>query len=202
MSIHATIHDRLILASASPRRRELLYTLPVRFEAVAADIDETIRPSETPEGYVLRMATEKAAAGLAMPGHADCLVIGADTAVVTGGRILGKPVDSVDAMDMLSWLSGRTHYVLSGVTVCDRQQSRSRMSKTAVTFRVISQTEQASYWATGEPHDKAGGYAIQGIGAGFVSQIVGSYSGVVGLPLYETAALLNLFGMDLLRTPL
>jgi septum formation protein len=188
-----TMVQKLILASASPRRRELLAQLDIPFRVQPTDTDESIQQGEQPEAYVQRMALEKAAAGQLAAGSTAC-VLGADTAVILGGRILGKPRDKADALDMLSSLSDQTHRVLSGVAMTDGTRIYETLSSTEVTFGPISAQAAAAYWDTGEPADKAGGYAIQGRGAVFVRHIVGSYTGVVGLPLYETAELLRQFG--------
>ena len=183
----------LILASASPRRRELLAQLDVSFTVLPTDTDESVLSDEGPEAYVQRMALDKAAAGLQTVQRTAC-VLGADTAVVTGGTILGKPRDREDAQQMLQMLSGQTHQVLSGVALMDGVRVHTVLSVTEVTFGVITPAAAAAYWDTGEPVDKAGGYAIQGRGVVFVKHIAGSYSGVVGLPLFETAELLRRFG--------
>lgn len=188
---------RLHLASGSPRRRELLLALGLEFSWAGVDIDESPRGREAPDDMVLRLAAEKAQAGAAaMPGaHA---VIGADTAVALGSRCFGKPVDQADAADMLAALSGRTHEVLTGIAVHSGGRQRTAICRTSVTFRDIDPEEAAHYWHSGEPADKAGGYAIQGLGGVFVAGIEGSYSGVVGLPVFETAALLAGAGLPLL----
>lgn len=183
----------LILASASPRRRELLTQLGIPFSVQATDTDERVLPGEIPETYVRRMALDKAGAGQQTALRTAC-ILGADTAVVCGDRILGKPRDREDAVQMLQMLSGQTHRVLSGVALTDGVQVREALSITEVTFSVISPAASIAYWDTGEPCDKAGAYAIQGRGAVFVTHINGSYSGVVGLPLFETAELLRCFG--------
>ncbi|GAC1032064.1 nucleoside triphosphate pyrophosphatase [Pseudomonas sp. No.21] len=190
----ATLH----LASGSPRRRELLAQIGVPFQVLSAAIDESVRPGETAEGYVERLAREKAAAGLAALGDAAAgtCVLGADTSVVLDGRILGKPLDRDHALAMLADLSGREHQVLTAVAVAQSGLCRSRLVTSRVRLRVIPQAEREAYWATGEPLDKAGGYAIQGLGAVFVENIQGSYSAVVGLPLLETADLLGEFGIS------
>jgi septum formation protein len=188
----------VILASASPRRRELLAQLGISFTVAPADIDEAVAPGEAPQDYVRRMAAGKAQAGygqaMTAAGESRLVVIGADTTVVAGKCILGKPQHKVDAIRMLEQLSGRTHLVLSAVAVTDGQRVEERTSITEVSFRNIHPEEAAAYWATGEPADKAGAYAVQGLGALFVQELKGSYTGVVGLPLYETAELLALFG--------
>ena len=197
MAPAAADNPAVILASASPRRRELLAQLGVSFIVAPADIDERVLPGETPRAYVRRMAIGKAEAGYAEAVTANALnriVLGADTTVVVDEHILGKPENEADAMHMLEQLSGRTHLVLSSVAVTDGKRVEARTSTTEVQFRAIRRDEQAAYWATGEPCDKAGAYAVQGLGALFVEELRGSYTGVVGLPLFETAELLALFG--------
>lgn len=184
----------LLLASGSPRRRELLQQIGVPFTQVSADIDETPLPNETPEAYVQRLAVAKAAAGL-VQGGAGAVVLGADTAVILDGQILGKPRDAQHAADMLMALSARAHEVFTAVALCNELRSEVCYVSTRVRFRHISPQEIQAYWASGEPADKAGGYAIQGLGAVFVEAIEGSYSAVVGLPLCETAALLADFAI-------
>lgn len=189
----------LVLASRSPRRRELLQALGLSFTIRSADIDETPHPGEAVDDLVLRLATSKAKAVPA--GDAD-LVIGADTEVVLEGRAFGKPADEDDALRMLAALSGRSHQVLTGVAVCGRGRVETALSATEVRFRDIDPDEARRYWQTGEPHGKAGAYAIQGRGGLFVAAIAGSYSGVVGLPVFETADLLRRFGLDVLAEPI
>ncbi|UQS91448.1 Maf-like protein [Pseudomonas chlororaphis subsp. piscium] len=187
----------LYLASGSPRRRELLTQIGVPFTAISADIDETPLPDENPVAYVERLARDKAAAGYALIADdpsAAC-VLGADTAVVLDGRILGKPLDQADAQSMLMALSDREHEVLTAIAVLDGQRCESRVVRSLVRFRAISDDEAARYWASGEPRDKAGGYGIQGLAAVFVAGLNGSYSAVVGLPVCETAELLGHFGI-------
>ncbi|MBE2168245.1 septum formation inhibitor Maf [Cobetia sp. 2AS1] len=197
----------LILASGSPRRRDLLASIGIQCEVAPVDIDETPQANESPEHYVLRLAREKAQAGFAALAQrtagqtAGRRVLGADTALALDGRILGKPRDEADAREMLLSLSGRSHQVLSGVALCHGDAGRdmrcaSELVESRVTFRTITPEEAARYWATGEPADKAGGYAIQGLGAVFVSHLEGSYSAVVGLPLHETAELLSKAGVQ------
>ncbi|NMY51144.1 MULTISPECIES: Maf family protein [unclassified Pseudomonas] len=186
----------LYLASGSPRRRELLTQIAVPFLTQIAPIDENALPGESPIAYVERLALSKAQAGLAaLTDTADAVVLGADTAVVLDGRILGKPTDRADALSTLSDLSGRTHEVLTAVALVSRERQASRVVTSQVTFRALSQAEIEAYWASGEPQDKAGCYGIQGLAAVFVSQLQGSYSAVVGLPLCETAALLAEFAI-------
>lgn len=187
----------LYLASRSPRRRELLEQLGLTYAPIAADVDETPLPGEDPRRYVARMALAKARAGrlAARTAHP---VLGADTAVVCDERILGKPADAEEALAMLRLLSGREHRVLTGIALLG-QREQTAVSETRVSFRVIEPAEALAYWASGEPRDKAGAYAIQGRGALFVEHISGSYSGVVGLPLFETAALLAREGIQSLE---
>ena len=187
----------LYLASQSPRRRELLAQIGVQHQVVAASIDESRRSGEPAEQYVQRLAREKAAAGwrqLPILGLSAAPVLGADTAVVVDGDILGKPSDAADAQMILRRLSGRSHDVMTGVAICDGVSEQVRISRTRVWFRALDDDEIAHYWNTGEPADKAGAYGIQGFAATFVERIDGSYSGVVGLPLFETAELLRLYG--------
>lgn len=182
----------LCLASASPRRRELLAQIGVGPIAVQpVDVDESPQQGESPAAYVERLARHKAQVGAAMIEHA-LPVLGGDTAVVLKQRILGKPADFEQARDMLRQLSGKTHEVLSGVAVTGPAGIQSAVVTTRVRFRHLSDSEIERYWASGEPCDKAGAYGIQGLGSVFVQDIRGSYSAVVGLPLYETARLLSI----------
>lgn len=189
----------LYLASGSPRRRELLSQIGVPFTPVAASIDETPLDAEPADAYVERLAREKAAAGLAVlrasgvEGH--LAVLGADTAVVLDGQILGKPQGQADALAMLAALSGREHDVLTAVAVTDGERCLSVNVASRVSLRLISPEQALAYWASGEPQDKAGSYAIQGLAAIFVKALQGSYSAVVGLPLSETAELLEQFAI-------
>lgn len=188
--------SQLYLASSSPRRRELLTQIGLPFHIVPASIDETPEAGESAVAYVERLARGKALAGLHfLAQRADVCVLGADTAVVLDGRILGKPVDRADALAMLQALSGREHEVLTAVAVANRDRCEARVVSSRVMFRTVSMEEAERYWETGEPQDKAGGYAIQGLAAVFVSRVEGSYSAVVGLPLCETAALLADFSI-------
>ncbi len=183
----------LILASSSPRRRELLEAIGLEFEIRSADVDETRLEREPARDMVLRLAIAKAKA---LPIAPETAVIGADTAVVLQGEIFSKPRDEEDAVDMLTRLSGRAHEVLTGVAVATADSVLSAVSATVVRFRDIGPDEARRYWHSGEPCDKAGAYAIQGRGGLFVEGIEGSYSGVVGLPIFETAALLQKAGID------
>ncbi|QKE62138.1 septum formation inhibitor Maf [Aquipseudomonas campi] len=186
----------LYLASGSPRRRELLAQIGVPFVTLSASVDETALPGEAAPGYVERLALDKARAGLATLGDCgDAVVLGADTAVVLDGQILGKPQDRAEALGMLAALSGREHQVLTAVALVSHSRSAVQVVTSRVSFRALQPGEAEAYWATGEPCDKAGSYGIQGLAAVFVSQLQGSYSAVVGLPLCETAQLLNEFAI-------
>lgn len=180
----------LVLASASPRRAELLRQMGLSFTVCPVHIDETPRPGEIPGHYVERLAREKAVAAVSVAGSPNALVIGSDTSVVLGDEILGKPENERQAADMLQRLSGNTHRVMTAVALASEQDCFARLVTTEVRFRDLSADEVAAYIATGEPMDKAGAYGIQGRGGIFVDGLWGSYSAVVGLPLQETAALL------------
>ncbi|MCC5868508.1 MAG: septum formation inhibitor Maf [Gammaproteobacteria bacterium] len=183
---------QLILASASPRRRELLALMGVTCTVRPSEIDEALHDGESPEAYVSRLADAKMRA---IADVADVVgsqaVLAADTIVVCDDQILGKPRDRADALAMLRRLSGRWHRVLSAVTLRAGGRAGQALTDTAVCFRALDDAECAAYWDSGEPHDKAGAYGIQGLGGCFVSEIRGSYSGVVGLPMAETLALLR-----------
>jgi septum formation protein len=190
----------LVLASASPRRSALLTQIGVAHEVQPARIDERCLRTETAEQCVLRLARQKALEvqsrhGTALP------VLGADTAVVLDDEMLGKPSDRAAALAMLARLSGRTHTVLSAVAVASAGRLRATLSRSEVRLRSLSSAESEAYWASGEPADKAGAYAIQGLGAVFVQELRGSYSGVMGLPLFETADLLAEIGVSLWSQP-
>jgi septum formation protein len=188
--------DFLYLASGSPRRRELLQQIGVSFRVVGTAVDEAVRLVETASAYVLRLAAAKADAGWERSRDAtDVPVLAADTAVVLDGKILGKPADRQDGEGMLRQLSGRTHEVLTAVALRTANGLQSRISRSEVTFRSIAADEARAYWETGEPSDKAGAYAIQGRAAIFIADLRGSYSGVMGLPLFETAELLRKAGV-------
>jgi len=185
------------LASESPRRRELLRQIGVPFEVLRVVVDETPHERESAVEYVRRLACEKACAG-----HRDAAlaatrppVLGADTAVVLDGQILGKPRDRTHALDMLAALSGRTHQVLTAVALAAGDATGVRLSASDVTLRGLDPAECSVYWDTGEARDKAGAYAIQGLAAVFVAGLKGSYSGVMGLPIFETAELLDAAGV-------
>ncbi len=179
---------QLVLASASPRRSELLHQIGIRHLIKAVDIDESPWPHESPLAYVERVASEKSAACRALLRE-DLPVLAADTSVVCDGLIMGKPVDKTHAIEMLSLLSGRTHQVYSAVSLRGDRHEQA-VSVSDVKFRSLSRKEIEAYWFTGEPCDKAGAYAIQGLASVFIESIRGSFSGVMGLPLFETAQLL------------
>jgi len=187
---------QLVLASASPRRAALLTQLRVAFVVRPTDVDEARLPLESIDAMVRRLALAKATAA----AHGESLpVLGADTAVTLDGEMLGKPADRTEGMQMLALLSARTHDVLTAVAVVHRARVEVRVSRSRVTFRAIDAAEAGRYWDSGEARDKAGGYGIQGIGGIFAERIEGSYSGIVGLPLAETDALLRAFGVDTWR---
>jgi len=182
------------LASASPRRHELLAQIGVRFHVVNIDVDESPLAEENPEDYVQRVALAKAQAGLeSLADECDAIVLGGDTSVICDGKVFGKPTSREHALKMLMALSGGEHEVYSAISVVSAARQVTRLVKTKVLFRVLSEQECEAYWQTGEPQGKAGGYAIQGLGSVFVAGIEGSYSGVVGLPVAETAQLLSDF---------
>lgn len=187
----------LYLASASPRRRELLNQIGLYPVALPQCVDESVRDGETAVDYVSRIAKEKALSGLNdSRRNQGWPVLAADTTVVCSGQILGKPESRSQARKMLVALSGRCHEVLTAVAIANHEWCRTTLVTSLVTFRDITEAEIEAYWSSGEPCDKAGAYAIQGLGALFVSRIEGSYTGVVGLPLFETAGLLAEFGID------
>ena len=186
----------LQLASTSPRRQEILRSLGLTLTVMAVEVDESRLEGETPQQMVLRLAANKAAAAVSEDSQ---LVIGADTLVVLGDRVLGKPRGMDDAVEMLMKLSGRSHTVLTGVALWSSTGIISALSQTEVRFREIGRDEARAYWHSGEPCDKAGSYAIQGRGGTFVAAISGSYSGVVGLPVYELAELLGNAGIEVVK---
>ena len=187
------MNSLLHLASTSPRRREILETLGIEFDVVPVETDESPLQGETPGKMVLRLAIAKADA--ADRGE---FVLAADTIVVLGDRVLGKPRDADDCVEMLLALSGRTHAVMTGVALKTPTETRSVLSTTDVQFREIGRDEAYRYWQSGEPCDKAGAYGIQGLGGMFVKTIEGSYSSVMGLPVFETVELLKSAGLDVL----
>ena len=188
---------QIILASSSPRRKELLDQIKVTYAVYPVDIDETPLPGERPLDYVQRLAAEKSAA-CKEQFKTEMPVLAADTAVILGAVIMGKPKDKADAMAMLSQLSGKTHQVYSAVSLRWRGHIQA-VSITEVTFRRLTVREIQDYWHTGEPVDKAVGYANQGMGGVFVQSIKGSFSGVVGLPLFETAEIFSKQGIELFK---
>lgn len=191
-------HDFVYLASASPRRRELLEQIGVAYRSRPVCLDESPRPGEIAGALVQRLAAEKASDCLSDLGEdGGRPVVAADTVVVQGERILGKPRDEAHGLEMLALLSGNTHEVLTAVSVRCGEFERTVLSRSRVEFRVLPHHEREAYWATGEPLDKAGAYAIQGFGAAFVSRLEGSYSGVMGLPLFETVSLLREVGVEI-----
>jgi septum formation protein len=184
---------RLTLASSSPRRQALLATLLTDFDTASPDIDERLLPGESPEQYVSRLAGSKAR----VCDRKNDLTLGADTAVALGHRILGKPLDRDDAAAMLEALSGQTHEVYTAVALSREGSVQQVCTCTSVTFATLSRATIGEYLATDEPWDKAGAYGIQGYAGAFVQQIVGSYSAVVGLPLYETRHMLQRAGLTM-----
>ncbi|MBV7297968.1 Maf family protein [Enterovibrio paralichthyis] len=183
---------QLYLASASPRRKALLEQLSVPFEILRVDVEEQRQHHEEAADYVRRLSLDKARAGVAVAAF-DLPVLGSDTIVVCDGHVLEKPVDLNASRDMLGMLSGRQHQVMTAVTLADRNHSLTTLVTTHVWFKPLDIAEIDAYWHSGEPCDKAGSYAIQGLGGRFVTRIDGSYHAVVGLPLYETDALLKEF---------
>jgi septum formation protein len=187
------IASKLILASGSPRRRELLTRARIDFEVVQSNLEEVREPHEGAREYALRMARDKTLA--VSKRHSDRLVLGADTVVECGGEILEKPIDGSDAMRMLSTLSARTHTVVTAFAIAsDAEVVASEAVVSRVTFRILTSDEIASYIGTGEPFDKAGAYGIQGIGGGFISHVDGSRDNVMGLPTDEVIAALRRLG--------
>lgn len=190
----------IYLASQSPRRRELLEQIGISHTVIKVEVDENPLPDEKPEDYVIRIASEKARAAFSADMQQPLLA--ADTTVTSNGRILGKPANEADFVKMMQLLNGKTHEVLTAIAVigsspdqADEIKILTRLSRSKVSFRKLSEKEILNYWQNGEPRDKAGGYGIQGLGAVFIKHIEGSYSGIMGLPLYETAELLSEFGV-------
>ncbi len=188
----------IYLASSSPRRKELLQQMGVLFEVVPQFADESHISGESPETYVSRLALEKAYDALSRQKNKQIPVLGSDTAVILNGTILGKPENKEHAVEMLLSLSDKTHQVLSAVALVNKDKEKLIVSTTEVSFTKLSRTICEQYWYSGEPADKAGSYGIQGLGALFVRNINGSYSGVMGLPVYETQLLLKQFSINLL----
>lgn len=192
----------IYLASQSPRRRELLAQIGITFEVLTFEIDESVKENEVPEKYVLRLAKEKALAGWEASKQKDKPVLGSDTSVVVNGEILGKPKDHNEARRMLSLLSAQTHQVMTAIALASpsniplKPELHSAVSVSNVSFKKLSEAEVERYINSGESDDKAGAYGIQGMAAAFITHLSGSYSGVMGLPLYETAELLNKAGIS------
>jgi len=194
----------IYLASKSPRRRELLEQININYQTIAVTIDETPLPHELPQDYVSRLALEKARAGYLALSATPAPVLGADTIVVCDNQIFGKPKSKVDAEKTLQTLSGRSHQVMTAVAVVTQTSTQpnkpleiKELNTNTVYFRPLDSTEIAAYIATDEPFDKAGSYAIQGLASVFIERIEGSYSGVMGLPLYETAKILTQIGITI-----
>ncbi len=186
----------LYLASASPRRQQLLRQLAVDFKTIVADIDETPYPKEAPAQFVTRMAKTKANTIQQQLFDENAVILAADTIVVVEQQIFGKPKDQSDSRLMLKQLSGRCHQVLSAIAIQDKQQQQYCLNTNKVWFRALKDAEILQYWQTGEPQGKAGSYAVQGHGASFIEKIEGSYSGIMGIPLYETSELLLKFNIN------
>lgn len=194
------MNKQLVLASTSPRRKELLQQIGIEFAQLSIDINEDVRSDESPTEYVLRLAKEKSITGfnaLSQLQQANSLVLAADTTVVCDDIILAKPESLADCQRILGLLSGREHCVKTAIGLCGTDINIQKVVTTRVLFRELTTSEIEAYWKTGEPKDKAGSYGIQGFAAVFVESIIGSYSNVVGLPLTETAKLLNQFNIPL-----
>jgi len=187
----------ITLASSSPRRRELLDQILVSYSVLAVNIDESHIQGESAEKFVMRLALEKAQAGYAKSPVRPAL--GSDTIVIYEQQILGKPRSRQHAIDMLAMLSGSTHQVMTAVAICNGETEHCMLNTSEVEFAKLTDQQIEAYWLTGEPADKAGAYGIQGIAAQFIKNIKGSYSGIMGLPLYETAQLLSMMGIKVLR---
>ena len=189
-------NKKLVLASQSPRREALLSQLGYQFICQPANIDESVFYDEPALNYVVRMAIEKAQViAQATKPSLNCLILGADTCVVNNGEILAKPIDLTDCITILQTLSAKKHQVLTAIAVTNGENISHEVIITDVYFKTLTTDEITAYWHTGEPQDKAGAYGIQGIGGQFVRRMEGSYSAVVGLPLYETSQLLAKFGL-------
>jgi len=196
-NIDVSVKPQITLASASPRRRELLDQIQVSYNVLPVNIDESCDRGESAEPFVRRLALEKARAGFSMVPALP--VLGSDTIVVLEGQILGKPENREHGTGMLEMLAGKTHRVITAVAICYGEIEHCELSTSEVEFICMDEQQIETYWETGEPVDKAGGYAIQGIAAQFIKNIKGSYSGVMGLPLYETAQLLGRVGIKTFR---
>jgi septum formation protein len=196
-NIDVPVKPQITLASASPRRRELLDQIQVSYNILPVNIDESHNGNESAEQFVQRLALEKARAGYALAPALPAL--GSDTIVVYAEQILGKPENREHGTGMLRMLAGKSHRVITAVAICYGEIEHCELSTSEVEFTCMDEQQIEAYWETGEPVDKAGGYAIQGIAAQFIKNIKGSYSGVMGLPLYETAQLLELIGIKTFR---
>ena len=184
--------EDIVLASSSPRRKQLLEMLRIPFRVIAPDVDEHVQPGEAPDAYVTRLARAKAQAGVARaPGE---VILAADTTVVLGGKIFEKPTSPANAVEMLEQLQGKTHEVLTAVAVAEDGRQEHALDRSRVTFRPNSRETLEAYVATGEPLDKAGAYAIQGLGAPLIERVEGDFFGVMGLPLRLALDLLAKFG--------
>ena len=193
-----TKHPQIYLASSSPRRQELLHQMGVSFIVIPQFVKEVHKPGESPEEFVTRLAVQKAADGLSRQTNRRIPVLGSDTAVVLDGKILGKPGSREQAIEMLLSLSAHTHQVMTAVALKNEQKTEVVISVSEVSFSKLSREMCENYWHTGEPADKAGSYGIQGKGALFISNINGSYSAVMGLPIFEAGTILNKFGIKIL----
>ncbi|WFE68723.1 Maf family protein [Thiomicrospira sp. R3] len=182
---------KLYLASSSPRRAELLSQMGLSFQLVKGDVEETRRKNESAEDFVVRMALEKAQAGLRTLNNSAAWIIGGDTLLLIDNRVIGKPSSKQNFIETMHKLSGTWHEVLSAVALVNQSLALAQLNRTRVKFKQLSEEDIAHYWATGEPCDKAGGYAIQGLGAKYVESIEGSFSAVMGLPIFELEQLLN-----------
>lgn len=189
------VSQHVFLASNSPRRAELLSQMGISYSIISIAVPEMLAEYERCDEYVFRLAQEKAQAGVDSQSEEDLIVIGADTVILLDDQILEKPKNEQDAFNMLTSLSNRTHLVKTAVSVCNRNNCETIVQTSQVTMAEISSAVISEYWQSGEPCDKAGGYAVQGKGAIFIKHIEGSYSGIMGLPIYETARLLNKFGV-------
>lgn len=196
-----TPDPQIYLASSSPRRQQLLEQINIKYILLHPDLKESPQKRESPVDYAIRNALEKARTGLDMldnnthHSQLSLPVLAADTVVSLDNKVFGKPANKSDGLNMLEQLSGKSHDVITAVSLVSKNQQRSALCKSTVTFREITKEEREKYWSTDEPHDKAGSYAIQGNAAIFIRNLSGSYSGVMGLPLFETASMLQDFGL-------
>jgi len=191
-------NSTIYLASSSPQRVALLKQIGIIFEQVNVDVPEVLGANEACDDYICRLAVDKAQAAMVGRVDSDAVFIGADTVILIKGQILEKPTDELDARNMLLQLSGKTHNVKTAVAVCNNKNCEVIVQSNQVVMGKIDNHDITAYWQTGEPHNKAGAYGIQGIGAQFITHIEGSYSGIMGLPIYETVQLLKHFGVKCL----